>query len=363
MMVINKTAEAMKNKLILLTATLLGLFLFSACEKEDGPVIGEKNSFIGPQITTPSTGSSLILLKNNAENTVLFRWSLVNYGVPVGVQYILQADLDGNNFASPMTLATSSNDSAVLTIAGLNTKFTAMNLTPNSVNTIELRVMAYVPKVNLDTLYSSAIDWNVTPYLAKDPLFLVGSYNGWDANGARRLYQNLTGMKYEIYLYMPDNTWGFKFLPTQGSWAGDMGDDPNNPGHLIAEGEGNCGQGIAAGYYRIQADLGAMTWSATPYSWAIIVSAPGDGWSADHNMTYDQANDVWTITIDLIAGAFKFRGNGSWDFNYGDTGADGTLEPGGSDISIPSAGNYTITLNLKPPANPVGYYSYTITKN
>lgn len=355
----------MKNKLIILTATLLGLFLFPACEKEDGPVIGEKTSFVGPQITSPSAGSSLVLLKDNAENMVLFRWSLVNYGVPVGVQYVLQADLEGNNFASPMALATSSNDSAQLTIASLNSKFTAMNLPPNTLSVIELRVMAYVPSVKLDTLYSESVNWSVTPYLAKDPLFLVGSFNGWNNNTAPRLFQNLSGLKYELYLYMPDNQWGFKFLTRQGAWDGygnSNGGTSNTSGTLKAGGD-NCAQSMAAGYYRVQADLGAMTWSATPYSWAIIGSAPGDGWTADHAMTYNQANDVWTITIDLIAGAFKFRGNNSWDFNYGDTGADGTLEHNGSDISIPSAGNYTITLNLKPPANPVGYYSYTITKN
>jgi hypothetical protein len=40
----------------------------------------------------------------------------------------------------------------------------------------------------------------------------------------------------------------------------------------------------------------------------------------------------------------KFRANNNWDFNFGDTGADGTLEAGGTNIS--TAGTYLITLDL-----------------
>jgi hypothetical protein len=53
----------------------------------------------------------------------------------------------------------------------------------------------------------------------------------------------------------------------------------------------------------------------------------------------------------------KFRANGNWDLNYGDTGANGTLEEGGTNIGT-IAGNYLVTLDLSNPRN----YTYTMTK-
>jgi uncharacterized protein involved in high-affinity Fe2+ transport len=55
----------------------------------------------------------------------------------------------------------------------------------------------------------------------------------------------------------------------------------------------------------------------------------------------------------------KFRANNAWDYNLGDTGANGTMEYGGDNIKVPSAGNYTITLDLSSPRN----YKYSLTKN
>ena len=42
---------------------------------------------------------------------------------------------------------------------------------------------------------------------------------------------------------------------------------------------------------------------------------------------------------------FKFA-RGSWDENWGDTGADGTLDPGGDDISADEAGYYKLNVDL-----------------
>ena len=67
-----------------------------------------------------------------------------------------------------------------------------------------------------------------------------------------------------------------------------------------------------------------------------------------------------TITLNLTAGEMKFRANDAWDINFGDDGANGSLEYGGANIAIASAGNYTITLDLKGGG---GKYTYTVKKN
>ena len=78
-------------------------------------------------------------------------------------------------------------------------------------------------------------------------------------------------------------------------------------------------------------------------------------------MTYDPVTKTWTITLDLSAEEIKFRSNDSWDWAYGDNDADGTLESvgGAANITVPSAGNYTVILDLSTPRE----YTYTLTKN
>jgi hypothetical protein len=55
--------------------------------------------------------------------------------------------------------------------------------------------------------------------------------------------------------------------------------------------------------------------------------------------------------VPLLAGAFKIRDDNSWATNYGDTGANGSLELNGSDI-VSEAKIYTITLDFSDPNNP-----------
>jgi hypothetical protein len=45
----------------------------------------------------------------------------------------------------------------------------------------------------------------------------------------------------------------------------------------------------------------------------------------------------------------KFRANDAWTLNYGDTGADGSLEPDGGNIAVPTTGTYIVTLDLSNP--------------
>lgn len=83
-----------------------------------------------------------------------------------------------------------------------------------------------------------------------------------------------------------------------------------------------------------------------PSTWGIV----GDGynnWGAFADApfyTTDQA-DVYVAYVTLVDGEIKFRENNDWTNNFGDDGADGTLEAGGANIVV-TAGNYKITLDL-----------------
>ncbi|MDI3527544.1 MAG: starch-binding outer membrane protein SusE/F [Tenuifilum sp.] len=107
--------------------------------------------------------------------------------------------------------------------------------------------------------------------------------------------------------------------------------------------------------YAITLDLSTPNeYKASVNRWGIIGSATADGWNSDQNMSWDNVNGVFTATLDLVVGEIKFRANDDWSINFG--GPINALEPGGANIAISEAGNYTITLN---PWTKVA----TITKN
>ncbi|MDR7208311.1 SusE domain-containing protein [Flavobacterium piscis] len=109
----------------------------------------------------------------------------------------------------------------------------------------------------------------------------------------------------------------------------------------------------------------SYTIKVTPYpawpNWGMIGSATaattgGDGWAADVNLDYDLATKKYSITIDLAVGEIKFRLDDAWTTNFGDDGNDLTLDAGGANIAITSAGNYTIVVDFTAK-------TYTINKN
>lgn len=157
---------------------------------------------------------------------------------------------------------------------------------------------------------------------------------------------------YEGYIYFSDAA-EFKF--TEGpNWDVNWGDDgadgilePNGANLSVAE----------AGYYKINVNLADMTYTVTKTHWGIIGSASPNGWDADTDMEFDPATKTWIAEIDLGAGEIKFRANDDWAINYGDNGADGTLEQDGANIAIASGGSYKITMSLENPD-----YTYMVEK-
>ncbi len=80
------------------------------------------------------------------------------------------------------------------------------------------------------------------------------------------------------------------------------------------------------------------------HKWGVIGGAtPDPTWGSDFNMSWDAENSVFTITIDLTAGEFKFRADDGWAVNFG--GDLDNLTQDGSNLSVSENGNYTLTLD------------------
>lgn len=89
----------------------------------------------------------------------------------------------------------------------------------------------------------------------------------------------------------------------------------------------------------------------------IIGSATPDGWDADTDMIQDAMNpDIWTISMELVTGAAKFRQDDDWAINWGAVDfPSGTGEQDGPDIPVPG-GSYDITFN-----SATGEYTFVYT--
>ena len=186
-------------------------------------------------------------------------------------------------------------------------------------------------------------------------LYVPGSYQSptpWDPTNTTTVVASVASDgKYEGYFDFPAGT-DFKFCPAPNwdhSWGGANGIlDPAGANIHVTD----------AGYYKVNVDTVALTYTVVKTTWGVIGDATPGGWNTDSPMTYDSQAGVWTAVVDLVPGGLKFRANSAWDINYGDTGADGILDAGGDNIVIPVAGTYSITMKLGVPD-----YTYTIVQN
>ncbi|MDP2069268.1 MAG: SusE domain-containing protein [Lutibacter sp.] len=92
--------------------------------------------------------------------------------------------------------------------------------------------------------------------------------------------------------------------------------------------------------------------------WGVVGSATVNGWNGPDMPFYTTSiADVFVAYVTLSNGHIKFRSNNSWALNYGDTGLDGKLDEGGTDIPV-TAGTYKITFNLSALTYTIEAYTW-----
>lgn len=178
---------------------------------------------------------------------------------------------------------------------------------------------------------------NLTYSVGKPVLYMKGDANGWEG------YDYLSGddgVHFTGYMYLNQN--GFKFC-TQKDWKG------TNYGANFdtAQDADNIVMTEPAGYYQVDVDLSAKTYTLTPItSIAIIGAATPGGWDTETPLTYNETERCWEVKgIELTAGECKFRSNHSWDDpnpNWGGT-LDALVQKG-DNINVTEAGTYDIKL-------------------
>lgn len=250
----------MKNihKIVMAFVAVLALSC-NADDVEDRPIIEAASA---PVLLTPKSDFSIVLSNANAASAATtFVWDDAQYtGTTTVVTYSLEMAKAGTKFASPVTVATTTDKFKSFTVGALNAAALDAGFAPFVSSKIDVRVKSSVGGVGSMPQMSNFFTINVTPYPA---------------------------------------------------W-------PN---------------------------------------WGIIGSATPNGWDdPDTNLDYSLSTKKYSYTGPLKVGEIKFRLDDAWTTNYGDDGNNLTLEAGGANIPITSAGNYSIVIDFNAK-------TYTIKKN
>ena len=179
------------------------------------------------------------------------------------------------------------------------------------------------------------LDMNNLSYSVGKPiLYMAGDANGWKQID---VLNSDDGVNYKGYMYL--NQEGFKFC-SQPNWDG-----TNYGGAFFGQESDNIMMTQKAGFYQVDVDLSAKTYTLTPFTIGIIGSATPKGWDGDTEMTYNPEERCWELkNVELIDGEMKFRHTNDWSLSWGGE-LDNLTTQNGPNIAV-AAGTYDIKLKV-----------------
>ncbi len=311
---------------------------FSSCTEEELVVLNPS------AVLEPSASDEEIILTQEMEGTdvLTISWPEPDYGFSASPTYIIYLDNAEGDFVEPIAINVAGSLSKILKSEELNKHLINLGFEPGVEAALKIKVQSKL--TTSKSLTSEILSVNVTAYTSFFDLSttwgVVGSgYNNWGAFPDGPFFTTKVQNELVAYVNLIDGKIKFRENNDWGNNFGDTGADGTleNGGDDIT---------VTAGPKKITFNPVAKTYAIVNYSWGIVGSAYNDWGNAgpDFPFTYDDATDQWRAVVNLIDGKFKIRKNNDWGLSYGDTGADGTLESGGSDIEI-TAGKYQITFN------------------
>lgn len=190
---------------------------------------------------------------------------------------------------------------------------------------------------------------NFAPYI-----YEIGNNTGW-GNVCPLAGLNYDG-QYKGFAYLDGE---LKYKPHENDWNDDWEKASGDAyaGTLTTEGGDNI-DAVAPGFYMMDVDLATLTYKHTLIeTMGVIGSATPGLWDADTDMTYDNSDGSWNLTIELTDGEIKIRANDGWDINWGGSIEEPTFNAAGN-MAV-TAGNYSI--KFVPVCD--GKNKLTMTKN
>jgi hypothetical protein len=343
---------------------LLSIFAIS-CETDDVEDRPVATAVDAPVLAAPGEGSNYVLDVTNAASQIeRFVWSSANFDQDVVVNYEVQLDKAGNNFAAPKVIASAAgqNQSAV-TVQTLNGAAIAAGGEPFEAAQFEIRIKASLNNAS-EAMYSNVVTVSITPYTTYpyEDLYLTGTATAAGAeNTAANMYplfrDPANGDSYSYTGYFAPGQ--FKLVRKKGQSAPSYGTNGTSLVARLTEADADPAafEVTTAGYYTLTVNVSELTYTFVPFDASaaptyptigVIGSSTPGGWDNDTDMTQSTFDShIWYINNIALTlnGALKFRANNSWDTNWGGpTSYSGVGVPGGSDIPVGISlnGNYNI---------------------
>jgi starch-binding outer membrane protein SusE/F len=352
------------RKNIFLIASLFGLFSFFACEK-DAPTAVLNESVTPNELQNLSASDYVLTLETASEVFETFEWVAPDYGFVASSKYILQADVEGNNFGKAFeVLSTDNKLTGSITIGELNKKMLTAEIDFDVPVMMEFRVVSIINS-NVDTVYSTVKSATVTAYPTDfPPIYMCGAATGgWDwtkgvevRSSAPKVYNTIAHfVQGETFRFFAQANWG----PT--SYNYDYFTTVDTDLENALDGDHNFKVVSVTGWYDITCDLKTkvvtMSPVAEPKMFMTGAAVGGWNWTTDYVQMTWTANGMFEATTDFINGeAFRFFAQADWgptSYNYPYFPA-GSVDPlfenandGDKNFKfIGTTGNFKIKLNM-----------------
>ena len=324
---------------------IFSLFVFSlgliSCEKEFlKPIL---TATTGPNITLSK--AAIVLVKEQiAAEAVTVSWPKPDYGFNAAATYTLLIDKKGGDFSKAAAITVGGNLKKVFNVGELNPILLQLGLKAGVAAGVDFKLQSVIGPTT--SFISPVASITATPYLDKLDLStnwgVVGSATPGGWNGPDLPFYK-TDAANVLVAYVDLVVGEIKFR-TDNKWDYNIGD--GGAGALKVNGDNI--KVNAAGTYKVTIDLTKNTFTVVPYTWGVVGSGAPNGWGGpDVPFWYDPATDQWRAIAKLVKGEIKIRFNNDWAVNYGDDGANGSLEAGGANIAIAADGFYLVTFNQK----------------
>ena len=330
-------------------------------------------SYLVPITLVPSSTADLTLLVSNASNKAIsFNWNESAYGTNV-INYALQMDVAGNNFATPQVLKTGTTLNSSITVNDLNSLAIAAGIIGGSTKSMEFRVVSYLGTTYATKMVTSnVVSVKLTTFTPVPPaLYIVGDATdgGWSnpVPLPSQQFSRIDAVSYGIVVKLTAGK-SYLLLPLNGDWGHKYGGASATGGALLADNAvpgSNTPAPATTGMYQIVVNFQTGTYTVTPFTNTIptalyiVGDATDGGWANPVPVPSQQFTNIdgasFGAVVKLTTGkSYLFLPvNGDWSKKFGGASATGgaLLADGavpGSNTPAPSAtGYYQIIVNFQ----------------
>lgn len=338
--------------------------VFSACQKLDEVKAYDPSKVVAPVLH--ALPDQIVITPDNMGTTQAFTWDGADFGVLTQINYSIEASYNGGEklvlFTGMDGTSSEQTYESLNNILALPTEDGGLGLPSGEASDVEFFISATIGN-DFGKFYSNAVTVSMTVTTAERSypmVWVIGDYCGWNHGNAQHLF-SFSGdeVNYEAFVDFGDKAAnGFKLTGIADwddtcNWGTD-GDAPEPEAEapsikLISAGSSGNIMAYSKRFYRLSFDRSTLTLKnlLSFNSLGIIGDATPGAWAEDTEMNFDPVKQRFWVDVELTDGEFKFRADGDWAINFGET--DGQLTQNGENIKG-FAGKYRVYANLNNSA-------------